>query len=164
MVLVVTSYFQPEIEGIEGNRSRVRSGVGGLSCRRSDRSARQPSMIGDCAFFFIFFPIFCSDGADSPFLNVARAHRRKSELIFRCIDYRFIPILSQLLMGDIGLLIPHWPLTHPLKDNHFFQVFIIEGWFWSLIWEDCGFPISAMTSFLLEIEGNWFPKEKHFPN
>ena len=65
----------PKIEGIEGNRigqvfptsSRVRSGFGGLSCRRSGWSERGPLMIGDYAFLKIFLKIISPDGADSPF-------------------------------------------------------------------------------------------------
>ena len=70
------SSVSPKIEGIEGylplrvgevrrnpatialakffpTSSRVRSGFGGLSCRRSGRSESRPSMIADCAFFKI---------------------------------------------------------------------------------------------------------------
>ena len=80
----------PKIEGIEGNRllragkirrnpttialtvffptsSRVQSCFGGLSCRRSGRFERRPSMIDDCAFFKYFFQIFSPHGADYSF-------------------------------------------------------------------------------------------------
>ena len=87
MVLVVTPYMRIRhkiegIEGIEGNQffrveeicrnlgtialakffpsSRVRSGFGGLSCRRSGGSERGPSMIDDCAFFGYFFIFLAS--------------------------------------------------------------------------------------------------------
>ena len=52
--------------------SRVRTGFNGLSCSRSGRSEKRPSMIHDCAFFGYFFFKFLAPTLRIPLFNGAR--------------------------------------------------------------------------------------------